>query len=452
MGNAQDPAGTVASDIADTGANDVADAAKPSRGRRDAIADYARRTYGAVAVEWSMRHPDLVGFVLLGLGSGLVFHATAESGPQPQDYFSRLAQAFLDGRYWLTESPSWLAEMIPAGPDRWYVPYPPMPAILALPFVAVFGREFPAQTYSAVYAGLAVGLVYLILGRLGLALRVRARIGLTLVFAFGTVFWFIAVSGSAWYFASVSAVFLFSISLLAALTRKPAWIAGLFLGLAAMARLPVGLALPLVAAAQIGMPGMRDLRTIDGRMVRRNALLFTIGIAIPAVFYASFNEARWGTILDEAYVRIPNVLEDPIYEKHGILSPWYIPRNVFAILFRSWNYVDDAPWLQPSWWGLGLFLTTPLYLWLFKARLRDPRVAWSLGAIALVAIPILMHGNVGISQFGYRFSLDFQVPLFVILATVLARGWSRLAKAAAVVSILICAYAMWAISIDFVAY
>ena len=39
-----------------------------------------------------------------------------------------------------------------------------------------------------------------------------------------------------------------------------------------------------------------------------------------------------------------------------------------------WNYVDDPPFLQPTWWGLGLFLTTPLLLWLVRARLQDPRV------------------------------------------------------------------------------
>jgi hypothetical protein len=63
-----------------------------------------------------------------------------------------------------------------------------------------------------------------------------------------------------------------------------------------------------------------------------------------------------------------------------------------------------------------------------------------------------MHGNVGVSQFGYRFSLDFQVLLFVILATVVARGVSRLMAAAAVASVVICAYALWAISIGFAAY
>jgi hypothetical protein len=452
-GPGRDAPVTRAGDAVDEGAGD---AGRPLGGRlarfRAAFVDYARSTYGALALAWASRHPDLSGFVLLWAGSALVYHFTSDTGRQPQDYFSRLAEAFLNGRYWITDAPPWLAELIPLDAARWIVPYPPMPAILALPFVAIFGVEFPPQTYSAFYAGLAVGVVYLALGRLGVALRARARLGLSLVFAFGTVFWFVAVSGSAWYFAHVSAVLLFSVSLLAALTRRPAWIAGLFLGLAALARLPVGLALPLVAAAQVGLPGLRDLRTIDRGMVLRNAVLFAVGLGIPALAYAAFNELRWGTVLDQAYVRIPHVLEDPIYAKHGILSAWYIPRNVFAILFRSWNYVDDAPWLQPSWWGLGLFFTTPLLLWMFRARLRDPRVAWSVLAIALVCVPVLTHGNVGISQFGYRFSLDFQVPMFVILATVLARQWSRVAKAAAVASIVICAYALWAVSIGFVAY
>jgi hypothetical protein len=217
----------------------------------------------------------------------------------------------------------------------------------------------------------------------------------------------------------------------------------------------VGLALPFVAAAQIGMPGWTELRErlrTELPSIVRTGVVFGLGLAIPAAIYVWFNLERWGTITDQSYVLIPGVLQDPIYAKHGILSPWYIPRNLFAIFFRSWNYVDDPPFLQPSWWGLGIFLTTPLFLWLFKARIRDPRVGWALLATTLVAIPILMHGNVGVSQFGYRFSLDFQVLLFVILATVVARGWSRLMTAAAVASLVICAYALWAISIDFAAY
>ncbi len=425
---------------------------EPRQAKGGRIRAYLGGTYGVLLVKRAERRPDLWGFVLMTALGAAVFLLTADPEPQALDYFSRLADALLQGRFWLDDAPSWLNELIPAGDGRWYVPYPPMPAILALPFVAVFGREFPAQTYSALYGGLAVGLVYLVLGRLGLALRVRDRLALAAVFAFGTCFWFIAIGGSAWYFAHVAAVLLLAASVLCALTKQPAWIAGLLLGLAALARLPVGLALPFVLAAQLGFPGLGGLRAMDRAALVRTTVVFGLGLAVPAAVYIAFNIVRWGTILDQSYVAIPGVLEDPIYAKHGILSPWYIPRNVFAILFRSWNYVDDAPWLQPSWWGLGIFLTTPLYLWLLKARPRTPMVAWALLATAIVSIPIITHGNVGITQFGYRFSLDFQLLLFVILATVIARGWTRLMAAAAVASIVICAYAVWAISIDFVAF
>jgi hypothetical protein len=73
-------------------------------------------------------------------------------------------------------------------------------------------------------------------------------------------------------------------------------------------------------------------------------------------------------------------------------------------------------------------------------------------ASALVAIPIITHGNVGLAQFGYRFSLDVQVFLWVILATVFERGMSRLAVVASIASIAICAYAIWALSWDFVSF
>lgn len=425
-----------------------------SQSSLDRFRAYWSTTLGAWIVEKAATRPNLSGFLLTTIFSIVVFLETSPADPQALDYFSRLADAFLHGRYWLLENPSWLNELVPIG-IGWVVPYPPMPAILALPFVALFGVEFPAQVYSSIYAGLAVGTVYLVLGRLGLTLRVRDRLAMTGVFAFGTVFWYIAVSGSAWYFAHVGAVFLFSLSVLAALTRQPAWVAGLLLGAATLCRLPVGLALPFVAAAQIGMPGWTELRTrlrTELPSIVRTGLVFALGLAGPALLYIWFNYERYGTLTDQSYVLIPGVLEDQFYVDHGILSPWYIPRNVFAILFRSWNYVDDAPFLQPSWWGLGIFFTTPLFLWLFKARLRDPRVAWALLATALVSIPILMHGNVGVTQFGYRFSLDFQVLLFVILATVIARGWTRLQVAAAIASVAICGYALWAISIDFVAY
>jgi len=394
------------------------------------------------------RRPDSVGTVLLMVLTAGVYLLSADGDRNDFDYFVRLADAFLHGRLYLLEAPSWLNELVPGG-GGWYVVYPPVPAVLLMPFVAVFGLEFPQQVASCLFGAISVGLVWLILGRF--ALRLPQRLILTLVFAFGTVLWYVAETGSAWYIGHASAVMFSAAAVLLALDRRWPLAVGLFLGLAAISRLPVALGCVgvLMLILRIGWP----LRLPeDRRAAVRQTIAFGAGMAIPVLGYFAYNWARWGTLMDEGYTKIPGVLEDPIYEKFGIFAIQYIPRHLHAIFLRSWNFVDDPPFFQPSWWGLGLFLTTPLLVWLVRARLQDPRVLGSVVATALIAIPIVTHGNVGIAQFGYRFSLDVQVFLLVVLAAVFERGMSRLAWIAALASIAICAYAIWAISIEFVAF
>ncbi len=400
------------------------------------------------ALAYVGRRPDSVGTILIMVLTAAVYLFTAEREAQDFDYFVRLADAFLHGRLYLVEAPSWLNELVPGG-GGWYVVYPPVPALLLMPLVAIFGLEFPQQVASCLVGAISVGLVWLILGRF--VLRLRVRLILSLVFAFGTVLWYVAETGSAWYIGHASAVMFSAAAVLLALDRRWPLAIGLFLGLAAISRLPVALGCVgvLMLLLRIGWP----LRLPDDR---RAAFLQTIGfgagMAVPVLGYFAYNLARWGTLMDEGYTKIPGVLEDPIYEKFGIFAMQYIPRHLHAIFLRSWNFVDDPPFFQPSWWGLGLFLTTPVLVWLVRARLQDPRVLGSVVATALIAIPIVTHGNVGLAQFGYRFSLDVQVFLFVMLATVFERGMSRLAWIASLASIAICAYAIWAISIDFVAF
>lgn len=402
----------------------------------------------APLLDYLGRRPDSAGTLLIIVLTAAVYLFTAERERNDFDYFVRLADAFLHGRLYLTEAPSWLNELVPHGPG-WYVVYPPVPAVMLVPFVAVFGPEFPQQVASSLFGALSVGLAWPLFGRFDLTMR--RRLALTLVFGFGTVLWYVAETGSAWYIGHVCAVLFSVAAVLCAMDRRWPAAVGFFLGLAAISRLPVALACVgvLLLILRIGWPPRLPA---DRRWAFWATIAFGAGMAVPVFAYFGYNLARWGTLLDEGYTRIPGVLEDPIYSKFGIFAIEYIPRHLYAIFLRSWNFVDDPPFFQPSWWGLGLFLTTPLLLWLIRARLQNPRVLASVVATALVAIPIVTHGNVGLAQFGYRFSLDVQVFLFVILATVFERGMSRLAQIAAAASIAICAYAIWAISIDFVAF
>jgi hypothetical protein len=413
-----------------------------------AVIDYFWRTQLGGLVLLARRHPEGAGALLFGVLAAAVYLYTSSRERENLDYFVRLADAFLHGRLTVLEAPSWLNELVPTA-GGWYVPYPPMPALLLVPVVAVFGTSIHQQVVSSLIGAVDVGLAWLLLGQFALSARVRTF--LTLVFGFGTVLWYVAEVGSVWYLAHVVAVGFSLASLLLALQGRWGLVCGLLLGCAAASRLPAALTAPFVLALLLRLPWPPRVSSFD-RTAIRTTLTFGIGLAIPLAGLALYNVARWGSPFDFGYTRIPGVLDDRIYVEHGILSIEYIPRNLYAIFIRSWNYIDDPPFLQPSWWGLSLFLTTPLFLWLVYARLRDRRVVYAALGVAAAAIPIITHGNVGLTQFGYRFSLDVQPLLFVVLAVTFERGMSRAAVAAGVIAILTCAYAIWAISIGFVAF
>jgi hypothetical protein len=409
------------------------------------VAEYFWRTQLGGLILVARRRPEVSGALAFGLLAAAVYLYSSSRERENLDYFVRLADAFLHGRLTVLEAPSWLNELIPTD-GGWYVAYPPMPAILLVPIVAVFGTTIHQQVVSSILGAIDVGLAWLLLGQFALSLRVRGF--LTLVFGFGTVLWYVAEVGSVWYLAHVVAVGFALTSMLCAFSGRWPLACGLLLGCAALSRLPVALTAPAILGFLLRLSWPPRLAELD-RSALRITVLFAIGVAIPLSGYALYNVARFGSPFDFGYERIPGVLEDQFYE-HGILSIEYIPRNLYAIFLRSWNFIDDPPFLQPSWWGLSVLLTTPLFLWLAAARLRDRRVGYALVGVLLAALPIVSHGNVGLTQYGYRFSLDVQPLLFVILAATFERGLSRRAVIAGVLGIVSSAYAIWAISIGFV--
>lgn len=419
----------------------------PERGAASSI--LAETTLGRVAGGLRRGRVSRDVWIALGLGAlaAAVYLLTSSRDRENLDYFVRLADAVLHGRIHLTEAPSWLTELIPRD-GAWYVPYPPMPAVMLVPFVILLGPELHQQIASALFGGVAVGLTYLVLCRFALAERVRVL--LALVFAFGTCFFYVAETGNTWYLSHVVAVLFATAALLLALERRWPLVVGLLLGLAVLSRLPVALTAPFYVAMLVGL-GWPVRMPADRRGAVRTIVLFGAGLAVPLAILAAYDVARFGSPFELGYALIPGVLDEPYYQE-GIFSISYIPRHVYAIFFRSWNWTDAFPWITPSWWGLAVLLTTPLFLWLLKARLRDPRVLYAAIAIGLTLIPLVTHGNVGFTQFGYRFSLDLQPLLFVILATVFERGMSRLAVAAAVLSIVFSTYGVWAIGAGYVSF
>ena len=410
------------------------------------------REAAAMSFERFASVPENAVAISIMVFATLVYLYTSSREATNFDYFVRLADAFNHGRIYLTEGPpnalTWLNELIPKD-GHWYVAYPPMPAVVLMPFVALLGTDFHQQIASCLCGGIAVGLMWLVLGHF--SLTPRARLMLTAVFGFGTVLWYCSETGSAWVMSQSVAVMFATAALLPALSHRMPFVSGVLLGCATVSRLPVGLMAPFYLAFLLELDWPPRI-PVDRWQAASVTSLFLMGLLVPGSLYIFYNLARWGTPIDQGYVLIPGVLDDPIYRDHGILSIFYIPRELYAMLLRSWNFSEQYPYLKPSWNGMSIFLTTPLFLWLIRARIQDKRVVYAAIGVGLALIPIVTHGNIGLTQFGYRFSLDFQPLLFVILATVFERGVSRLAWTAATIAILTNAYGIWVIGWGFVSF
>jgi hypothetical protein len=359
------------------------------------------------------------------------------------DYYGRLAQGLLEGRWWLTEAPSWLNELLPCGDDRWCVPYPPLPALLTIPFAAFLPTALAQVLVSRLAGGVSAGVLYLALRAFG-APRLVAIAGCALS-AFGTTLFFSSVDGRAWYDAHAVAMPFLSAAFLFASRGDRPWLLGAAIGLATLSRLPVVAATPALAfllARRAEMPFAR-------------ALLGTVAGGAPfAAVYMGYNLLRWGTPLDAGYAALA---VGDVFFTRGVFSLFYIPRHLYAIFLEPPQLVEDTIWfLRPGIKGMSLFFTTPAFVWIFAGLRhvrRDPALAAVAVAALLALIPDVIHGTVGFAQFGYRFSIDAQPYLVALAIAGDARtgdGWRRrpswLFVAAIVSSVAINLYATIAIT------
>ncbi len=378
-------------------------------------------------------HVAGIGLALLAL---VVYWFTGPHGAGG-DQFVPLADAFLHGRLSIPVDRPWMELVpVPDGSGAQYSPFPPVPALTLIPLVAILGffpgvGELSGNVMSAGVGAVNVALAWYLLAAIGV--RLGPRLVIAIGFAF-TTHWWVAGMGGTHHYAQVVATLFLLVALNLAVRRHLPALVGLTLGLAAGSRLPAGLALPLLLA----------FFAARWRPSRAHGELL-LGLAVPAVLFAAYNVARFGSPLDSGYVHIPagefGLVTDEPWFRYGLLSPLYIPRHLYAIFLQEPLLVDAFPYLKPSLTGLSLTLSAPFLFWAVKAR--GPLVAVTWLSIGLVLLPDLMHGSWGFAQFGYRFILD-AVPLLLLLLGWAYReraSWSLVAAVA--VAVAVHAWGIW---------
>ena len=385
----------------------------------------------------------------------------------PYNHFAHLADAWLHGRQDLRGgAPGYAMNNDFAVYDgKTYISFPPFPAVLMLPLVALSGspENFRDGQFIVWLAGIGPAVLFLILEKMRRTGRTerteRENVVLSVLFAVGTVYFFSAVQGTVWFAAHVVGVGLTALFVLCALDAERPVLAGVLLGCMFLTRTTTLLlgtfyASELLRASYIKRAAPRalpsegsmwqrlqsTLRGADRRRLVLGGALFAAPIVACLALASAMNHERFHDPRPWAFGHeYLTVGWQGRIRRWGLFSYHFLPRNLGVMvaslpwraapsesfgsfpgligdLLRSLLRREVFVPFQISGHGVALWVTSPLYLWL----LRPSRVTYLWWAALLAALgPMvlnLLYQNSGWFQFGYRFSNDYAILLFVMLA------------------------------------
>lgn len=353
-------------------------------------------------------------------------------------YFDKLAAAFLRGELFIQSDVK--ADLTFYG-LKWYVPFPPLPALLLVPYMWWTGAQ-TADTvlFSLILSATNVMLVYGML--VALVQRRLANIGrsdviwLTLLFGLGSIHLYMAMQGSVWFLAQLATFTFATLAVWLAVSRShPLWI-GLALAIAMLGRPHIALLGPLLLAIwwvdRDPSAGYADL------IKQAVWIILPLFLAVGSLLW--YNDARFEDPLDFGYTsqNVDPFLEDDL-ETYGQFNLYFVPRNLKALLWATpeLDGEGELPGFWPNRQGMSIFLTTPAFLFLLWQGRWDWLYAGAWISLGLILVPLLTYYNTGWWQFGYRFSLDFMMILMLLLAVTAKGSLSWLFKTLVVLGVLI---------------
>lgn len=382
---------------------------------------------------WSLAFFALASVLVvlfLALALRPLFLPLAGSG----DHYVYLAESFVRGELSVDSLPDSYTDVV-SWQGHKYLPFGLLPALILIPFLPLLQFGMPLVTVAHLFTLANVWLFAVVLSRLGIT-GVRQKWSLLLFFG-GTVYFSCTLdltSGNSWLLAHIITTTFLLLALVEVLGKRRPVLVGLYLGLAGLTRFTALFALPFFVwmlwrgrrpTEEAPQPPLLSGPSL--RALFRPAVLLGVGVAGPVAAILAYNYLRFGSPLENGYA-LAFLRYDVLNQARdqGLFGLVHVPKNLFMLLvqgplpYPSVNApVLEFPYVVPSPWGMGLFFTTPAFIYIFRARLREPLVLASWLAVLCVMLPIITYYGVGWVQFGYRYGLDF-TPFLLLLA---ARGF-----------------------------
>jgi hypothetical protein len=352
----------------------------------------------------------------------LSFYAmTAGSDVSPYNAHVRQAFAFIHGHSYI-DAPNYI-EHAQVGQYSYQL-HPLLPALLLMPFVAIWGADTNQTVFSIICGALDVALAWRLLGRF--RLTVNARTWLTVFFGAGTIIWYETVNGSSWAVSMIVAIGVTLLALDETFDRGRPALVGLFAGLAAIARYDLAFVWPVYLAVLYAR----------GRNIRE-LIWFIPGCALTAAIYMGFNEIRYQSPFDRGVTYyMPK-------DQQKLFGFRFFPGNLYTLLFMAPGLDGSFPYIHPTFGGQSILTTSPGFILALRATCRRVETVL-IGLGALIAMtPVLFYVGNGSAQFGTRHYLHVFPFLLILMAIGTRRRVDQLTRILISASVFMIAWGVW---------
>lgn len=360
----------------------------------------------------------VAGAFALVLVGALGHQFLSESGGS--NSYALLADAFLHGR--LDVDKCYDSDCAHFDGKTWVI-FPPVPAVVAMPFIALFGVDF--SHFMAIGLG-AVAASLLLWWRILEALGVRrdTAIWLLLALAFATPLFYVTLrTDRVWFFAQSIDFLLVSLAIHEVVRGASLIRAGIFIGAAFLCRQMSLFLVPFLFVLAL-RPEERLISFGREHIVR--ALKLGLPVAVAVGIYMFYNWARFGHVMETGYVHImvPDLDHWTLINHRlttiGLFSKDYVLFNAFYLFVQGfhvqWGGPDMLNMISFDPMGTSLLAASPFVLLAFFTPLTRPVVIGGLCALAIIGVTLFYHGN-GFSQYNaQRFVLDWMPVLIFALA------------------------------------
>ena len=365
--------------------------------------------------------------VLIGALTTMIVLCTGALRAPAYNNYVLLAQAFLEHHAWIDWPGPYIDALAWNGAH--YIIEAPLPALLLMPAVAIFGASTNQAVLGALLCGLSLWAAWSFASRIGVS--TGACLWLVVFLFAGTDLWWCASLGWVWFVAHVASVTMTMLALNELAGARRPWLVALYACAAIASRFSLVLALPVYAIMLLFNIRFSDhaanLTHPEAPTKPSSTVGFWALCAAYAAVWVLYNLQRWGVPYDIGYTAWYH--QDSAGMPTG--SPFqlrYLGYQLRSFFLSPPYFVKTFPWVLSSPKGISLTYTSPALLLALRAQQPQRAVIMMWLATFFVATPSFVYYVNGYDQFGMRHALDFEPFLWALMALGARSrlpGWGR---------------------------